>query len=104
MFTAQATNSSRSCRSVSVLNIPRTRWRTYLSMQCLPRHAWPRTPDPQIRRRGFYADGLSFFCKPAVYRTFESQWLAVLLQTTMRHRATVEEAAQVVRQRASPRG
>jgi hypothetical protein len=40
-----------------------------------------RTPDPQIRRRAFCADVISNFCKPASYRTFESQWLARILQT-----------------------
>jgi Resolvase, N terminal domain len=36
---------------------------------------------PQLRRRAFCADVISNFCKPAVYRIFESQWLARQLQT-----------------------
>ena len=43
-----------------------------------------------------------FLANRPVIAAIESQWLARILQTTMRHRATVEEAAQVVRQRASP--
>ena len=38
-----------------------------------------RIAVPQIR--GFRPDGVALFCKPAIYRTFESQWLARLLQT-----------------------
>jgi hypothetical protein len=59
-----------------------------------------RTPDPQIRRRDFRPDGLTFFCKPPSYRAFESQWLAVLLQT----RTLASPPRMTTRRSGSPKG